>query len=129
MDKQLIKKLTFPIIVLIIGLVIISLFTYIFVEMGENLLANEIRTFDSAIIELLKTIETDSLDQLMIFITELGSVWFLTTMSILVILLLWFRAKDKWGIVAFIVAIAGGGTITKILKHHYDRGRPSINPI
>ncbi|MDL4842325.1 phosphatase PAP2 family protein [Aquibacillus rhizosphaerae] len=128
MDKQLIKKLSIPIIVLLIGLGIISLFTYIFVELGEDLLAHEIQLFDSSIIEFLKTLETDTLDQIMIFITELGSVWFLTTMSIFVVLALWFKAKDKWGITAFIVAIAGGGTITKVLKHHYDRGRPSINP-
>ncbi|WP_226037435.1 phosphatase PAP2 family protein [Aquibacillus saliphilus] len=128
MDKQLIKKLSLPIIVLLIGLGIISFFTFIFVEIGEDLLAREIRTFDSAIIDLLKTIETDTLDQLMIVITELGSVWFLTTLSILVILILWFAAKDKWGITTFIVAVAGGGTISKVLKHYYNRERPSINP-
>ncbi|WP_138420516.1 phosphatase PAP2 family protein [Aquibacillus sediminis] len=128
MDKKLVKKLSIPLTALVIGLAIISFFTYLFVEIGEDFLATEIVTFDNTIINYLKTIETDRLDQIMIIITELGSVWFLTTMSLFVILLLWFRAKDKWGIVTFIIAVASGGILTKVLKNYYDRGRPSINP-
>lgn len=128
MDEHKLKKTGFPILLVIVGLGVISLFTYIFIEIGEELLESEIKTFDSTIINFLKTIETDRLDSIMILITELGSVWVITTMCIAVILLLWMKAKDTWGIITFIVANAGGAFLTKILKEHYDRGRPSINP-
>ncbi|WP_235988977.1 phosphatase PAP2 family protein [Aquibacillus kalidii] len=128
MNGQQLKKTGFPTLLVVIGLGIISMFTYLFIEIGEELLETEIKSFDSSIINFLKTIETDNLDQIMIIVTELGSVWFLTSMSILVIILLWFRGKDKWGIAAFVAANAGGALITKILKEFYDRGRPSINP-
>lgn len=122
------QKMKFPVLLLTVGLIIMSLFTYIFIEIAEELIGSEIKRFDSSIINFLKTMETDSLDQVMVLITELGSVWFLTTMCIVVILLLWFRAKDWWGIAAFILANAGGGVISQVLKEYYNRGRPSINP-
>ncbi|MEQ6378206.1 phosphatase PAP2 family protein [Bacillaceae bacterium S4-13-56] len=128
MDEQQAKKVKFPVLIVLAGLIVISLFTYIFIEIGEELLGSEIKAFDSTIIDFLKTIETDLLDQMMILVTELGSVWFLTAMCILVILLLWFRANDWWGIGAFIVANGGGALLTQVLKEYYNRGRPSINP-
>ncbi|QDP40363.1 phosphatase PAP2 family protein [Radiobacillus deserti] len=128
MIKEKMKKTGFPLIIVLIGLVLISGFTYLFVEIGDGLLEEEVRRFDTVLIEALKTIETDVLDFIMLIITELGSVWFLTTCSIIVILLLWFRGKDNFGIMAFLIAIAGGGIITRVLKEFYGRGRPTINP-
>lgn len=43
------------------------------------------------------------------------------------ILLLWFKAKDKWGTLFFVIAIGGNGALTWLLKQIYHRGRPSIN--
>ncbi|UFU01219.1 phosphatase PAP2 family protein [Radiobacillus kanasensis] len=126
--NETVKKTGFPLLLVLIGLAVICGFTYLFIEIGEGLLEKEVKSFDSFIIEALKIMETDALDLVMLFITELGSVWFLTICSILVILILWLRSKDGWGIAAFFLAIAGGGTITRVLKQHYDRGRPSINP-
>lgn len=128
MADQQTNKVKFPVLIVVAGLIIISLFTYIFIEIGEELLGSEIKAFDSTIIDFLKTIETDSLDQMMVLITELGSVWFLSAVSLFVIFLLWIKRKDWWAIAAFIVANAGGALITHVLKEYYNRGRPSINP-
>ncbi|MBP3953523.1 phosphatase PAP2 family protein [Bacillus suaedae] len=121
------KKASFPALLLIIGLGIASLFVWFFAEIAEDLLENELVRFDDAIISMFEAVETSTLDSIYIIITELGSVWFLMTLSVLVILLLWFKAKDKWGILFFITAVGGSGLLTWILKHTYERGRPSIN--
>lgn len=127
MDSTENKKASFPALLLIIGLGVASIFVWLFAEIAEELLENELVSFDDAIISFFKTVQTSMLDSIYITITELGSVWFLTTMSVLVILLLWFKAKDKWGILFFIIAVGGSGLLTWILKHTYERGRPSIN--
>ncbi|MDC3417430.1 phosphatase PAP2 family protein [Aquibacillus salsiterrae] len=128
MEEKQIKKSIIPLVLVLAGLGVISFSTYIFIKIGQELLSKEINAFDSTIINFLKTIETDTLDLILLFVTELGSVWFLTTMSVVVIVLLWIRGKDGLGIAMFILAVAGGAIITKILKEHYNRGRPSINP-
>ncbi|WP_019413261.1 phosphatase PAP2 family protein [Paenisporosarcina sp. TG20] len=127
-EQQKLKKVGFPFVLLLIGLGIATLFSYTFLEIAEGLMENEIETFDSAIISTLKIIESGIVDQFFVFITELGSVWFLTSMSILLILTLWLTKKDKWGIIFFILAIGGGGILTQIFKHYFGRERPSINP-
>ncbi|TYS75075.1 phosphatase PAP2 family protein [Rossellomorea aquimaris] len=127
-EQQEVKKAGFPVLLILIGFVISGLFIYGFSEIAEGLLENEVKTFDDAIIDFFISIESSGLDQFMVFITELGSVWFITTASIITIGVLWFKFKDKWGILFFILAIGAGGLLTKLLKTFYERGRPSINP-
>ena len=126
--KQDVKRASFPILLVVIGIVLAGLFIFAFSEIAEGLLGSQVKAFDAAIIDMLKSIESDTLDQFMLFITELGSVWFVTTLSIITILFLWFKAKDKWGILFFVLAVGVGGLLTRFLKSFYERGRPSINP-
>lgn len=129
MDKQQdVEKAGFPIMLLLIGLGIASLFTYVFLEIADDVLDNEVEAFDATIISFFKAIESGALDQFFIFVTELGSVWFLTTLTLAIIFTLWFKLRDKWGILFFVLAIGGGGLLTTIFKHYYGRERPSINP-
>lgn len=126
--KKEVKKAGFPVLFIIVGIILSSLFIFSFAQIAEGLLESEVKAFDSAIIDYLTTLESDRLDQIMILITELGSVWFVTTLSIITVLLLWFKFKDKWGVLFFILSIGVGGLLTTLLKHYYQRGRPSINP-
>jgi membrane-associated phospholipid phosphatase len=127
-QKKEVKKAGFPVLLVVIGLILSSLFIYAFSEIAEGLLGDEVKAFDSAIINYFKSIESGGLDQFMILITELGSVWFVTTLSIITVLILWFKFKDKWGVLFFVLAVGAGGLLTTLLKHSYERGRPSINP-
>ncbi|MGM0847387.1 MAG: phosphatase PAP2 family protein [Bacillota bacterium] len=127
-QKEDVKKAGLPILLIVIGFALSGLFIYGFSEIAEGLLENEVESFDTAIIDFFISIESSGLDQFFVFITELGSVWFITTASIITILVLWLKLKDKWGILFFILAIGAGGLLTKILKTFYERGRPSINP-
>ncbi|WP_174728776.1 phosphatase PAP2 family protein [Mesobacillus harenae] len=127
-NKEKMKKAAFPVLLVLTGLVTSMFFVYLFAEIAEEMLEQELKTFDDAVIGFFRAIESSTLNQAMIFITELGSVWFLATLSIITILTLWIKVKDKWGILFFIIGIGGGGLLTRLLKYYYGRGRPSINP-
>ncbi|MGO1059722.1 phosphatase PAP2 family protein [Planococcus sp. FY231025] len=121
-------KVGIAVLILAIGLGLSMLFLAVFTEIAEEALEQEAWSFDSSIIGFFNSIGSDGLDILMIVITELGSVWFLSAFSIATILYLWTQHKDKWGILFFILAVGGGGLLTTLLKNLYERGRPSINP-
>ncbi|WP_201596866.1 phosphatase PAP2 family protein [Psychrobacter vallis] len=121
------KKVGFLAIILTIGLGIAGLFIWLFSELAEEVLENELRKFDNRIIDFFESIKTPTLDGIYFLITEMGSVWFLTSLSVLVVLWLWFKVKDKWGVFFFIIAMGGNGALNWILKQVYERGRPSIN--
>lgn len=80
------KKVGFLATILIVGLGIASLSIWLFSELAEELLENELRHFDNSIIRLFAAIETPTLDAVYVLITELGSVWFLTSLTVLILL-------------------------------------------
>lgn len=121
-------KVGVSLLLLGLGLGVAALFLVIFTELAEEVMENEMRRFDGSIIGYFKAIDHPYLDTAMILITELGSVWFLTALSIVTVLVLWVKYKDKWGILFFLVAVGIGGLLTRMLKGLYERGRPSINP-
>ncbi|RLQ91540.1 phosphatase PAP2 family protein [Planomicrobium sp. Y74] len=120
-------KIGITLLLLLSGLAIAGLFIVLFAELAKEVMSQEFGIFDSFIIKLILVNQSPTMDALMIFITELGSVWFLGTLSIVVILALWFKGRDKWGVLFFIIAVGGGGLLTTLLKHLYARERPSIN--
>ena len=120
-------KIGIALLLLLSGLSIAGLFIVLFAELAEVVMEQEFGIFDNTIITLLLANQSGTMDFIMIFITELGSVWFLGTLSIIVILALWFKSKDKWSVLLFITAVGGGGLLTVLLKHFYSRERPSIN--
>ena len=121
-------KIGITVLLLAAGLGFSALFILLFSEIAEEAMEQETWLFDSAIIGFFKSIESSVLDGSMVATTEMGSVWFLTAFSIIVIGLLWFKERDKWGILFFLIAVGGGGLLTKLLKNLYERERPSINP-
>lgn len=121
-------KIGITVLLLAAGLGFSALFIVLFSEIAEEAMEQETWLFDSAIIGFFQSIESSTLDVLMIATTEMGSVWFVTAFSIAVVGLLWFKERDKWGILFFLIAVGGGGLLTLLLKNLYERQRPSINP-
>ena len=80
------KKASFLAIILIVGLGIASIFIWLFLELAEVVFENELRRFDNSVIASFNAIKTPTLDAIYTLITELGSVWFLTSLSVLMIL-------------------------------------------
>lgn len=127
-NEEQVKKVGFPFLLMAAGIGLSIVFIYLFSNVAEEMLEQEVKAFDDGIISFFKYIATDTLDNVMFFLTELGSLWFLTLLSIVTLIILWIKKRDKWGMLFFIIGIAGGGLLTKILKIYYGRGRPSINP-
>lgn len=121
-------KIGITVLLLAVGLGIAALFIAFFSEIAEEALSQETWTFDSAIVVFFNSIESSRLDVFMVAITEMGSVWFVTAFSIAVIGFLWFKERDKLGILFFLISVGGGAVLTLLLKNLYARERPSINP-
>ena len=121
------KNIILPILLILMGLGTSTVFIYLFTELAEEMLESEVKRFDDAIIQFFNRIKTEALDVIMFVFTELGSLWFLTIFSMGLILVRWFKKKDKWGVLFFIIGIGGGGLLTKLLKYYYGRERPSID--
>ncbi|EIM06963.1 phosphoesterase PA-phosphatase-like protein [Planococcus antarcticus DSM 14505] len=115
-------------LLLIGGLGIAALFIVLFAELAEEVMEKEFGLFDRAIIGLMEAGSGSTMDNVMFIFTEMGSVWFLTVLSIIVLAVLGFKMKDKWGMLFFIIAVGGGSLLTVLLKNLYVRERPSINP-
>lgn len=122
-----IKKAGFLSIALIVGLRIALLLIWLFSQLAENVLEDRLERFDSSAIRFFETLQTSTLDIIYTSVTHMGSVWFVTSLSVVVILSLWFKARDKWATLFFIIAVGGTGALTWLLKQVYERGRPSIN--
>lgn len=120
-------KVGIALLLLLSGLAIAGLFIVLFAELADEVMSQEFGLFDSFIIKLILVNQSQAIDMIMVFITELGSVWFLGTLSLIIVLALWFKGKDRWGALFFIIAVGGGGLLTTLLKHFYGRERPSIN--
>lgn len=121
------KNVILPTLLVAMGLGISIAFLYLFAELAEEMMESEVKRFDDIIIQFFNDIKTDMLDMILFVFTELGSVWFLTVFSMIIISVLWFKKKDKWSILFFFIGIGGGGLLTKVLKHYYGRERPSID--
>lgn len=109
------------------GLGIAALFIALFAELAEEVMEKEFGLFDRTIIALMEAVSSRTTDNIMFVFTEMGSVWFLTLSSVIVLAVLGFQMKDKWGMLFFVIAVGGGSLLTLLLKNLYVRERPSIN--
>lgn len=120
-------KIGIAAVLLLSGLALAGLFIVVFTQLAEQVMEKEFGLVDNSIITLMEVNQSAAMDLIMFIITELGSVWFLGTLSILVIWALWYKSKDRWSALVFVIAVGGGGLLTSLLKHFYGRERPSIN--
>lgn len=127
MNKTEVKNFVFPFILILIGFGVIILSIVIFSEISEIVVNQQIDVFNNAIIDFLPYTSSPVIHDLMGFITELGSIWFIIVASIFIVLYLWFKKRNKLGILFLIISVGGGGLIIAVLKRYYQIDRPSIN--
>lgn len=120
------RKGRMPLLLLLVGLAMAGLF--FFIELSIALQSREVEAFDTAVSDFFESMKSSFLDQFMNFITALGSVWFLATLSILTLLFLLLKVKDKWTGVFFALAMGLGALSTKLLKLYFERERPPLPP-
>ncbi|WP_048827904.1 phosphatase PAP2 family protein [Bacillus sp. B-jedd] len=108
--------------------IVLFLFLYAFVEIAEELRENELEIFDSHIIVYIQGNISPHLTKLMLFMTMLGSIPWVTGSVIALMALLIFLKKWRAGL--FIGISSGVGSLFNIfLKSLFKRQRPDIEPL
>ncbi|WP_273852504.1 phosphatase PAP2 family protein [Guptibacillus spartinae] len=121
------KKVWLPLLLNALGLLVAILAIMLFSELAEEILEKETLQFDQSIRSAIDPIRSDGLLNVIEVITELGAVWWITVVSIATVAILWFKKRDGWSILFFIIAQAAGGLLTKVLKHFFARSRPTVD--
>jgi membrane-associated phospholipid phosphatase len=127
MLRDLAAKLPFPIlpVIYILAGLMLSFFSLnMFFELSEDLMEQERFRFDQVIIQYVSNIRTESLTEIMKFITFLGGTTVLTLLLIGSLVWLIVKRKNYWGAIFYIIAVAGGGLLNLGLKHWFGRVRP-----
>lgn len=115
------------IILILVGLTILGGAVYFFQEIAEDVLEKEKFIIDQAATDFVMWISTPLLDNIWGWITELGSVIFITIASIvLLVYLLFFSPFSRWVGIYFTINMIGISTMTKLLKVTISRERPEI---
>lgn len=77
--------------------------------------------------QFVSSIQSDTLDSIFGFITELGAVWLIATGSIIVgIILLFYPSNRLWRVLYFAVTMIGISVLTSSLKELFERDRPNL---
>lgn len=111
---------------LILGFSISVLLLAIFAKLSEDLLYNELGTFDRVIGESIRGFATPSLTRIAIIITNLGSAYIEIGLMLVVGAFLLFRLKHSWETVLLAISLSGAFLLNTILKELFHRARPDI---
>lgn len=122
MDKYKISRST---LVLALGFIITAICLIIFGTIAEDVLDNEILTFDTTIINWLHSFQ--NLDAIMFWITQSGSVESISVFSLITMYYLKNYKKGLIDIAFFLLTVVGGALLNYVLKLSFHRARPSIN--
>ncbi|SFA91773.1 MULTISPECIES: phosphatase PAP2 family protein [unclassified Bacillus (in: firmicutes)] len=109
-------------------LLILSFFIKGFIEISEELKENELVSFDRTVIQFVQNFISDRLTEVMIFITFLGSIKWITFGVIVGTLILWILKKYSLSIF-LAVSSTLGAVFNILLKNIFQRERPDIQPL
>lgn len=109
---------------LTVGLVLSAFCVWIFGEITDDVVNNELLTYvDHWVLDHVLYFRTETLSKIMIFVTHFGE-WITIAIAIAIIIALLTIRKLYGVIVGYIIAVAGGGGLDYILKQAVQRTRP-----
>ena len=111
---------------LIWGLTISVLLLALFAKLSEDLLYNELGTFDRIVGEFIRAFATPSTTRLALIITNLGSAYIEIGLMLLVGAFLFFYLKHTWETILLSISLSGAWLLNTILKVLFHRARPDI---
>lgn len=85
--------------------------------------------FDQKVIEAVRFYSTPAMDSFMLFMTELGSSFMLGLLLIISMIWLFAKRKNLYGMLFYLITVAGGGLLNLFLKTFFGRERPNVNRI
>ncbi|TDQ40475.1 phosphatase PAP2 family protein [Aureibacillus halotolerans] len=127
MSTDLKQKLPISrIIFVLLGSLVVIASMATFITIAEDILEKERFAFDVIVNGWVEQVNTPAVTNGMAWITELGSIWFLTVLSIGVVIIM-IRKKESWfSIILFCITVGGGGLLNTLLKQIFQRERPSL---
>ncbi|OCA90808.1 hypothetical protein A8F94_02735 [Bacillus sp. FJAT-27225] len=103
-------------------------FVYIFLETASELKEKDIEIFDETIINFVQRFISSELTELMLMVTFLGSIPWLT--ASVICSMVFCLLKKKWRSGLFIAFSSGVGSLFNLyLKELFHRERPDIKPL
>ena len=122
--KQFLQK---NLIWIVLASVLIGGAFFLFAEIADDVFEKEKFQIDQMASQFVSSIQSDTLDSIFGFITELGAVWLIATGSIIVgIILLFYPSNRLWRVLYFAVTMIGISVLTSSLKELFERDRPNL---
>ena len=110
---------------LVLGFVAFALPVILFVELADEVIERETIMIDEAILRGINTYESPALDNFVIGATDLGYVWWVGFMTI-VLLLTCVKYKHYVSALIALTGVAGSALINLVLKAIFQRDRPEL---
>ncbi|RCW77510.1 phosphatase PAP2 family protein [Saliterribacillus persicus] len=124
---EFLKTYKAPIIIILAGFFLTGMSFYLFIEIAEEVLEKEEFYIDSTVQNLIEPIRSTLTDNIFGYITEGGSVWFLSVASIVLLVYLFLNSKySNWFLIYFTINMIGIAGLTKGLKLLFERERPEV---
>lgn len=121
--KRGLAKLSKP---LMWGMAISVLLVGIFAKLSEDLIHNELGTFDRVVGEFIRGFTAPSVTRVEIIITNLGSAYIEISLLVIICAFLWFRLRHTWETVLLAISLTGAWLLNTVLKQLFQRERPNI---
>lgn len=113
---------------ILFSLLILVIFTLIFMGFAFALEEHLLHRFDLAIITWVQSFISPRLTSLMEFFTFMGSASGIISVAVITIIIMLFN-KKWWEAVFFVVAVVGSTLFNSLLKWLFHRARPEIHPL
>lgn len=107
------------------GLAVCLIILFIVAKLAEEVLEKEAFAFDTNFLLWLHQFNNPSLDNLMLFITNLGNPTTVVIVALITLAILWWR-RYKLEIMVFILTCLGGVILNTGLKLFFSKPRPQL---
>lgn len=132
MFRKRIEAMSFPLLVTVWAITCLffsSICLYMFISLSTDLMEKKPFLFDQKVIDTVIFYSSPEMDGFMLFMTELGSTFMIGLLLVISMIWLFAKRKNIWGMLFYLITVAGGGLLNLLLKSFFERERPNINRI
>ncbi|MCL4440517.1 MAG: phosphatase PAP2 family protein [Firmicutes bacterium] len=98
----------------------------LFAKLASELLENELKWFDNAVIDLVHRLDSPLTTEVMKGLSTIGSSTVMIGVALVAALLLWWVKRHFWDALMVPVALIGSYSLNELLKWIFRRDRPNV---